>query len=192
MSFLFTSLLTIGLPLIALPLLIHLINLRRHKRIEWAAMDFLLQSQKKNKKWVFLKQLLLLLLRTAAIAAVVFMVAQPILKSQWGQMLGGATTHHVILLDDSYSMGESIDGTTPFDLSKSVVQQIAERADKEGGEQFFTVLRFSEAARLTAGSQPDLFRQRVDLSFKNKLETALGPRKPFGNGRRANPSTRCT
>ncbi len=32
--------------------MIHLINLRRHRRIEWAAMDFLLESQKRNKKWI--------------------------------------------------------------------------------------------------------------------------------------------
>jgi hypothetical protein len=61
MSFLFQSLLAIGIPLIGLPLLIHLINLRRHQRIEWAAMEFLLESQKRNKKWIVLKQLLLLL-----------------------------------------------------------------------------------------------------------------------------------
>ena len=68
MSFLFQSLLTIGLPLVALPLVIHLINLRRHRRVEWAAMSFLLESQKRNKKWILLQQLLLLLLRTSAVA----------------------------------------------------------------------------------------------------------------------------
>ena len=41
MSFLFPTLLTLGLPLIAVPVIIHLINLRRHRRIRWAAMDFL-------------------------------------------------------------------------------------------------------------------------------------------------------
>ena len=68
MSFLFPTLLTFGSLLIAAPLVIHLINLRRHRRVEWAAMEFLLQSQKRNKKWIVLKQLLLLLMRTAAIA----------------------------------------------------------------------------------------------------------------------------
>ena len=45
MTFLFQSLLAVGLPLIAVPLLIHLINLRRHRRIQWAAMEFLLKAR---------------------------------------------------------------------------------------------------------------------------------------------------
>ncbi len=45
----------------ALPVLIHLINMMRHRRVKWAAMDFLLQSYKRNRNWIFLKQLLLLL-----------------------------------------------------------------------------------------------------------------------------------
>ena len=50
--------------LIALaPVLIHLINMMRHQRVKWAAMDFLLKSYKKHRKWVWLKQLLLLLAR---------------------------------------------------------------------------------------------------------------------------------
>ena len=76
---------TLGLPtlgVVALPVLIHLINMMRHRRLEWAAMEFLLVSQKKHRTWVILKQLLLLLLRMAAVAAVVLMVAQPRLHSQ--------------------------------------------------------------------------------------------------------------
>ncbi len=46
MSFLFPTLLTIGLPLIAVPILIHLINLRRQQRIRWAAMQFLHRKPK--------------------------------------------------------------------------------------------------------------------------------------------------
>src|SRR5690606_8367227 len=66
-SFVFESLLWWGLPLVGLPVLIHLINLMRHRRVEWAAMEFLLQSQKRHRKSVLFKQLLLLLLRMAAI-----------------------------------------------------------------------------------------------------------------------------
>ena len=69
MSFLFPTLLTIGLALVALPVLIHLINMMRHRRIQWAAMEFLLISQKKNRTWILLKQLLLLLLRMGAVQA---------------------------------------------------------------------------------------------------------------------------
>ena len=45
-----------GLPLVAVPLVIHLINLLRHRRVEWAAMEFLLASRKKYRTRVLLRQ----------------------------------------------------------------------------------------------------------------------------------------
>ena len=51
-----------------LPLLIHVINLVRHQRVEWAAMEFLLASYKKHRRWVWLKQFLLMVSRIAIIA----------------------------------------------------------------------------------------------------------------------------
>ena len=58
-----------GLALVGVPVLIHLINMFRHRRVEWAAMEFLLASQRKNRTRVVLRQLLLLLMRMATIAA---------------------------------------------------------------------------------------------------------------------------
>ncbi len=75
---------------LAAPVLIHLINMLRHQRVEWAAMEFLLLSQKKHRTWVIFKQLLLLLLRMAAIALVVLALAQPLLPDRWGSFLGGS------------------------------------------------------------------------------------------------------
>ena len=59
-TFVHTALLW-GLPVVGVPVLIHLINMLRHRRVRWAAMEFLLRSHKKNRTWVTLKQLLLLL-----------------------------------------------------------------------------------------------------------------------------------
>ncbi len=119
MSFLFPTLLTIGLPLIAVPLLIHLINLRRQQRIRWAAMQFLLESQRRNRRWILLKQLLLLATRMAAIAVLVLMLAHLIVRNEWMQLLGRGTTHHLILLDDSYSMSDRWDNTSAFGRRKT-------------------------------------------------------------------------
>src|SRR5438445_6685154 len=87
--------------LLSLPVLIHLINMMRHRRVKWAAMEFLLASQKRHRTWIILKQFLLLLLRMTAIAALVLMLAQPLLRQQWGALFGGSKTHHIVLLDDS-------------------------------------------------------------------------------------------
>jgi len=156
-SFDFLPLLWWGLPLAGLPILIHLINLLRHRKVPWAAMEFLLASQKKFRTRVLLKQLLLLLLRVAAILGIVLALAQPRWKSALGRMLGGGRTAHVVLLDDSYSMGDlSADGgigdTTAFDRGRLVVERIVAELAGSQGQQELAVGRFS---RLRPPAAPD-------------------------------------
>ena len=174
-SFVHESLLWWGLPLVGLPVLIHLINLMRHRRVQWAAMEFLLESQKRHRRSILFKELLLLLLRMLAVAGVVLMLAQPLLRNRWGALLGGAKTHHVVLLDDSFSMSDHWADTTGFDQAKRVVEQLAAAATRRDTPQLFTVLRFSRARHLAAGTQPDMLSAPVDSAFAGTLEKLLGP-----------------
>jgi hypothetical protein len=175
-SFLHPALLwTFGLPtlgVVLLPVLIHLINMMRHRRLHWAAMEFLLLSQKKHRTWVILKQLLLLLLRMAAVAAVVLMVAQPRLRSQLG-IFGGARTHHIVLLDDSFSMSDRWADTDAFSEAKNVVQHIGSNAARQDRLQSFTLVRFSRAGRPQRPTEPDLTKETVSSDFGDKLEEIL-------------------
>ncbi len=174
-SFVFESLLWWGLPLVGVPVLIHLINLMRHRRVKWAAMEFLLQSQKRHRNSVLFKQLLLLLLRMLAVAAVVLMVAQPLVRNQWGALLGGSQTHHIVLVDDSFSMSDHWADTTAFDQAKGVVARLAAGAQHQDTPQVFTLLRFSRARQLARGTQPDLLETPLDADFSARLEKVLGP-----------------
>ncbi len=168
MSFIFPSLFYFWiLPLVALPILIHLINLLRHRRVKWAAMEFLLESKKKHQNWVRLKQLLLLLLRMAAIAAIVFMMAGPLLKDKWSALFGGGRTHHVVLLDDSGSMTDRWSGSSAFDRGRDVLSGLVARAAAQNTEHFFSLLRFSDAA---TGAQPELVRQPITREFQVDFE----------------------
>src|SRR4249920_1139767 len=87
---------------VSLPILIHLINRMRFKRIRWAAMEFLLKSQKRNRRRLIIEQLILLMLRCLLVLLAGFLVARYV-----GEALGitsSAGTTHVVLLDDSLSM----------------------------------------------------------------------------------------
>jgi hypothetical protein len=178
LSFLYASLLSIGLPLLAAPLVIHLINLRRHRRIEWGAMQFLLESQQKNRKWIVLKQLLLLLLRTAAIGLAVMMLAGPVVRSGWAALFGAGVTHHLILLDDSYSMGDAWDETTALEEAKRVVVRVLDQARGRSDEQLVTLLRFSEAKALAAGDASTFDRAPLDAETVTNLERYLARLEP--------------
>ena len=137
--------LTWGFLLALVPLLIHLINMMRHRRVKWAAMEFLLASYKKHRKWVWLKQLLLLLARVAAIALVVAMLAQLKTRDQWLAIFGGRATHHYVLLDDSYSMSDRVAGASAMDAARQVIASIVARAEQEDSPQKLTVIRYSLA-----------------------------------------------
>jgi hypothetical protein len=120
-----------GLPILGVPVVIHLITVLRHRRVEWAAMEFLLASQKRNRTRVLLKQLLLLLVRMLAVAMIVLVLAEPILRDRLGGLLGDAKTRHIVLLDDSFSMSDRRADTSAFEQAKRVVERIGTQASAE-------------------------------------------------------------
>ena len=167
-----------GLLLVGVPVLIHLINLLRHRRVHWAAMEFLLASQKKNSSWIKLKEFLLLLLRMLAVAAVVLIVAQPRVWDELGRLFGGGKTHHIVLLDDSFSMADRWADTSAFDQAKQVVERLGESLAQEPLAQTFTLLRFSRAGRGKDGSPPDLLKAQINTEFGKQLKDVLAPMRP--------------
>src|SRR5262249_41672713 len=50
----------IGGSLVSVPIIIHLINRLRYRRIRWAAMEFLLKAQKRNRRRLIIEQIILL------------------------------------------------------------------------------------------------------------------------------------
>ncbi len=50
MPFIHPAIFWTGLGAVSIPIIIYLINRRRYRRLDWAAMKFLLEALKKNKK----------------------------------------------------------------------------------------------------------------------------------------------
>ena len=94
----------IALPLIALPILIHLINQHRHRTIPWAAMMFLMRAKRMSKGMARLRHFLILLMRVLAVAALVFVVGRPLSGGWLGSIGMGKPDATLILLDRSASM----------------------------------------------------------------------------------------
>src|SRR5256712_7719041 len=90
--------------LISVPILIHLINRMRFKRIRWAAMEFLLKSQKRNRRRLIIEQLILLALRCLLVLLAVLLVSRFLGLSFAGFEL--QNTIHVVILDDTPSMSD--------------------------------------------------------------------------------------
>src|SRR5438132_5674547 len=94
-----------GGAMVSSPILIHLINRMRFKRIRWAAMEFLLKSQKRNRRRLIIEQLILLLLRISLVLLVGLLLAR--FLSDALAFTRPRNTLHVVLLDDTPSMGDA-------------------------------------------------------------------------------------
>src|SRR5262245_45511698 len=106
-GFLFNPALAVGTAAVASPILIHILSRRRFRRIKWAAMDFLLDAQRRNRRRVRLEQLILLALRCLAVFLIALMITRPFVRPGTAAALIGsaARTERIVLLDDSFSMG---------------------------------------------------------------------------------------
>jgi len=95
----------IGLAAASIPVIIHLLNLRKLKKIEFSTLIFLKELQKNKIRRVKLKQWLLLALRVIIILLIVSAFARPTLE---GVSIGGTTsaakTTALFILDDTFSM----------------------------------------------------------------------------------------
>lgn len=110
-----------GLLATAVPIVIHLLNRRRHKTIQWAAMQFLLKATRESRGKKKLKHILILTCRALALAALAFAAARPIVSGLigWG---GGSIDTVVLLLDRSASMeikpGDGLDSRRQLVIAK--------------------------------------------------------------------------
>lgn len=143
-----------GFLLVLLPLLIHLINLVRHRRTPWAAMDFLLESYRKNRRWVWLKQALLIASRMLAMALLVAMLAQWITGSKWLAAFGRTTTHHYVILDDSASMSDSANGKSAYQTALGAIGAIANAANQGSQQHLLSIFRASRGSLAASRANP--------------------------------------
>jgi hypothetical protein len=162
-----------GAALISSPIIIHLINRMRFRRVPWAAMEFLLKSQKRNRRRRIIEQIILLLLRILLVLLVGLLLARLITDAL--AFAQPQSTVHVVLLDDSASMGDAwrVDGErkTTFEAAKmTIVEEIAAGAAQAGTPQSMDLVRFSaldapyHIDRINADSAEELRSQMGDWS----------------------------
>jgi hypothetical protein len=156
-----------GAALLSVPVIIHLINRLRFRRVKWAAMEFLLASQQRNRRRVLLEQLLLLLLRIMLVALLVMLVARPLLDPRQWAFLRGEKTQHLVLVDDSGSMQDRWAETTAFDAARDVVRKLAAEGERRPDTQTLTLLLLSNP------DQPLFTRETINADFVARLESAL-------------------
>jgi hypothetical protein len=141
-----------GLALAAVPILIHLLHRRRYRRLQWAAMEFLLAALRKHQRRLRLENLLLLIVRTLILLLLALAITRPFFadSAALGALQRGRMSL-ILVVDNSFSTGLKDGLTTPFD-------------------------RAVEQARLLVGSLEREDTVTVVLTADNVLKHDLQPR----------------
>lgn len=144
MSFL-QPLMLIAVPLIALPILIHLINQWRYQTKRWGAMSFLLAANRMNRGLARLRQWLILAMRTLALAGLIFAIARPLSSGLLGMTGGGKVDTTIVLLDRSPSMQlQGIGGLSKLDSAR---EQLADALSTLGSTHWVAIDANTNAAQ---------------------------------------------
>ena len=141
MTFL-SPLLAWGALLGAIPIIIHLLNRRRFRRVDWAPMRYLKLTVQRNRRRVQVEQLLLMLLRVAALALLFFYLARPVVNPTGleGWLGNGGRSSQIVLIDDSLSMGYGSSEAPAFRQAKETAGSLVASAR---AEDRFTILAAS-------------------------------------------------
>ena len=134
MSFLSAAFL-LGLPLLAVPVAIHLFSRRRQEVVKWGAMQFLMDNNIRRRKIWRLDDLFLMLLRALTVLGIILALARPL----WHRTGpgGGLGRDVVFVWDVSMSMEREFDvDRTSFDQlidkTKEVFDQLGPRDSVRG------------------------------------------------------------
>ncbi len=134
----------------AIPVLIHLFNLRRLRTIDFSSVKFLKELQRSRIRSLKIKQIILLILRVLAIVFLVFAFARPVVKGYLFTPIvsGQAKSSVVIILDNTLSMASTDENGRFINQAKAIAQDIADLLN-ESDE--FALIRLSEMPDVSSG-----------------------------------------
>ena len=126
-----------GLFVLLIPVIIHLFNFRRYKKVYFSDIRFLQAVQIKSSKQQKLKYLLILISRILAITSLIFAFAQPYFASD--KNIINAGTHAVsIFVDNSFSMEHVSEQGNIFDEAKKKAKEIIQAYQPDDEFQILT------------------------------------------------------
>lgn len=143
-----------GIFAISIPIVIHLLNRRRFRKVRWAAMRFLNVSVEQNQRRMRLEDLILLFLRCLLIALLALAIARPVVEGLSG--VPGSKIAAAIVIDNSASMGTAEGEGTRLSLARQTARAVVERLPAGSSVAVSTPFRSDEST-----TEHDLANQRI-------------------------------
>jgi hypothetical protein len=124
MNFLFPTILW-GLLTVAVPVIIHLFNFRKFRKVYFTNVRFLEELKQQTRRQSKLRHLLVLISRMLAIAALVFAFAQPYIPQKASSSRPDAVNQVNIYIDNSFTM-EALTSSGPLiEIAGNKAREIA-------------------------------------------------------------------
>lgn len=143
---------------VAVPIAIHLIGRRRARVVPFAAMDFLLGTNRRTARRFRLRELLLLIIRALVCLAIALALAKPYRSCKaTGPVVERGPQAAVLVFDDSFVSGYQWDGAALIELQRTQAYSLIEQL---GPEAEIAVVRASDGADTSAELSRDHLRQR--------------------------------
>lgn len=128
-----------GLPLLLIPVVIHLLNRMRYRIVAWPTIMFLMTASKQATRQARLREWLILACRLLAVLALIFFLARPMAGGWLGWAAGNRPETVVVLLDRSPSM-EAVDPQTHVSKRALAVRRLAEATGASGGGSRYVLI----------------------------------------------------
>lgn len=144
-----------GAVAISVPIIIHLLNRRRFKEVAWAAMDFLLDAEQKNRRRVRIEHLILLLLRCLTMLLIGALLARPFMPANLGAMFFDTQQfERIIVLDDSLSTRARSGNRSAFELARERLVGMIEEVSVDDRDDRITLILASRPNEPVAAAKP--------------------------------------
>ncbi|HYE63459.1 MAG TPA: BatA domain-containing protein [Phycisphaerales bacterium] len=168
MTFLNPTIALVGLACIAIPIIIHILMRRRRRPVPWAAMKFLIEAYRRQRRRMNLEQLLLLASRCLLVALLALALGKPVLGALGALTQGPRTLY--LMIDNGLASGAASAGeTTPaLERSKSEALNLIKQLDQAQGDRVGIVA-------LAGPSEPLVVPPTADLAAAGELIRALTP-----------------
>ncbi|HBC74605.1 MAG: hypothetical protein A2008_02385 [Candidatus Wallbacteria bacterium GWC2_49_35] len=136
-SFINTSYLLL-MPLVMLPVIIHLISRKKRKIIDYPSLKFIREAYMKKARHMRINEILLLIVRTLMIALLIFSFARLLMFTADLSPAGGLK--YALVIDNSYSAGYAAQGGQREKFLDSVKSKAAEIARAAKNAPKFVIL----------------------------------------------------
>ncbi|MBN1339486.1 MAG: BatA and WFA domain-containing protein [Bacteroidales bacterium] len=159
-----------GLLAVSIPVIIHLFNFRRFRKVYFTNVRFIREIKAETQKQSKLRHLLALIARILAIASIVLAFAQPYIPVTEEQESRQPVSAVSIYIDNSFSMKNALEGGNLLDRAKKMASEIA--LSYRNTDIFQLLTNDMEGRHQRFVSREELLKLLDEVSFSPAFRTA--------------------